>query len=249
MTTTTALTACWPFLVARGRRQDYRCILVPEFLDRAGGRGFLADSVSGADPEAPPSVVHLADAPGGPITLVYRAHRLTRADLADPSDPHVLDEHGRPLHLLYGLAYQKQPVRAFADVEPDLVVALAAALSAYRDFWRDEIGFRTRTSKPVPRSHSVAEDRSSVKPRFVVANERSVPYLSRRWARIVLVVAFAVAVALAVAGVILGNAVTPMDVRTRPGHTAHAHIPGGTSRPTQPPLSRSGQRHMTIRIS
>jgi hypothetical protein len=244
MTTITALTACWPFLVARGRRQDYRCLLVPEFLDRAGGRGFLADSVSGVDPGAPPTVAHLADAPGGPITLVYRAHRLTRADLADASNPHVLDEHGRPLHLLYGLAYRKQPAR---DVEPNLVVALAAALSAYRDFWRDEIGFRTRTSQPVPRSLSVAEDRSSVKPRFVVDGGRSAPYLSRRSASGVLVVALAVA--LATAGVIVGNVVggpgpTPVNARTQPSHTTHD--PGGTPRP---PLSRGGQHHMTIRIS
>jgi hypothetical protein len=249
MTTTTGRTAGWPFLVARGRRQDYRCVLVPEFLDRLGGRGFLADSVSGNDSGAPPTVAHLADAPGGPITLVYRAHRLTRADLADTSEPYVLDEHGRPLHLLYGLAYQNQSVRVFADVEPDLDVALAAALSAYRDFWRDEIGFRTRTSKPVPSFHSLAEGFSSVKPRFVVDDERSVPYLSQRCTRIVLVVALAVA--LAAAGVILGNAVdgpgpTPVDVRTPPGYATHAHNPG---RPTRPRLSRAGQHQMTIRIS
>lgn len=134
----------WPFLVARGRRKGYRVLLVPAPLAESNQSWLLAEAL-GPPPAAARSVrVESVAASGtGPICCAYRTERWGEEDRAGGPGP--LDEHGRPLEILYGV------VCATPDtLDPDsadLEVARSAAHATYHRFLTDEAGFLPERSQ------------------------------------------------------------------------------------------------------
>jgi len=147
-------TTGWAFLVARGRSRGYRSILVPDFLAESGEHSMLTEFLVGdVDSAGPPRILPLMAVRAGPITVVYRSHRMTPADLADAASDAsdgqpVTDQHGRPLDLLYGFVSRAPGISQAR--EGDLATAKRQALDVYRDFLSDEAGFRTPTSHAYP---------------------------------------------------------------------------------------------------
>ena len=149
----------WAFLVARGRHRGYRSILVPDFLAETGEYGLLDEVVRGDVPASSgPRIEHLDTPAAGRLTLAYRTSSLTYADLGRERQPAggdaakhgpgdiVVDEHGRPLELLYGFVLPAPGLRE-AD-EMDLRTAREEALRAYRRFLTDEDSFTVQLSAP-----------------------------------------------------------------------------------------------------
>jgi hypothetical protein len=174
----------WAFLVARGRRQGYRTILAPDFLASARLHGLLAESAS----------VHAAgsrhqaeiDGPGvGPMTMVYETEQLTAAELG--GDHAAVDEHGRPLEILYGIV-SRQRLRGRVDPD-DLRIARAEALRSYRRFLAGETDFAVDASQAFALRGVDARAPRSPAPR---------PARARRVPRAAPVAALAVVLALAV---------------------------------------------------
>jgi hypothetical protein len=146
----------WPFLVAAGRRQDYRTLLAPAFLVADLDYGFL-DTVVRPTPETgPATVVEARTLRRRRLSVVYATHRLTAADLirsgtgADPRD-----EHGRPLRLIYG--YVSPDAAVVEPAEADLERARTGALAAYRRFFADEERVEVTPSHPYPLRSRTAE--------------------------------------------------------------------------------------------
>jgi hypothetical protein len=126
----------WPFLVAAGRTRDYSTLLAPEFLVTDLDYGFLDEVVRPA--EGGPSVTDVRTRAGRRLTVVYATHALPAADV---------DEHGRPLRLIYGF------VTAELVAEPapeDLRTALDVALPVYRRFRQDENTVAVAAGLPYP---------------------------------------------------------------------------------------------------
>ncbi len=126
----------WAFLVARTPTRGYRLLLVPD-RDWAG---LVERHVApGADG------VHAV----GHLTVVSATHRVDR-----------LDEHGRPMDLVYGFATEA-PLATVAS--EDLEVARARALDAYRRAVADEAGEPERSVgyplRSVPRLPAAAPPR------------------------------------------------------------------------------------------
>jgi hypothetical protein len=138
----------WAFLVARGRYRGYRSILVPDFLAASNEYGIVTASVRGdVDPTGAPRVQRITAPETGPMTLVYRTRRMTRADLdhGHRTDDPLTDQHGRPLDLLYGFVSRGAVVHEVD--EADLRSARDEALYAYRRFLADEDGSGVQTSR------------------------------------------------------------------------------------------------------
>jgi hypothetical protein len=132
----------WSFLVARGRRRGYCTILAPDFLARRGLQEVLSESAGGS-PEGGVHQLEL-DQPGvGPITLVYESEQPAAGEL-DGGAP-ALDEHGRPLEILYGIV-SRDRLDGRVDAG-DLRNARSEALNSYRRFLAEEDGFEIDTSK------------------------------------------------------------------------------------------------------
>ncbi|MEW9549758.1 hypothetical protein [Nonomuraea sp. NPDC050783] len=160
----------WPFLISRGRRAGYRTLLAPAPapLVADGDHAVLADHVEPGVVLDRPGVIDLTTPSGRPISVVHATHRVSAADLGQAVAPK--DEHGRPLHLLYGFVCPR--VRAIRPDEADLRTALAAALEAYRSFLEDEGDFAERVGEPFPlRSflETAAPGRRRTAPRIVLA--------------------------------------------------------------------------------
>lgn len=149
----------WAFLIARGLHMGYRSVLAPDFLVSTGTYGTLAEAVDGNHPDSHTPRFATVDIPGvGIVTLAYRTEAVVHADLRheDPSDTgsmvdctgdgFVLDEHGRPLHLLYGFACRTDGLTG--PDEQDLLEARRQAFDAYRHFLADEDAFTVKASKP-----------------------------------------------------------------------------------------------------
>lgn len=148
--------AGWPFLVARGLRRGYRVLLVPGLLADHRLDALLAEALVGASPPGLPRVETVA-APGlGPVCCAYRTERFAEPGAGGQPGRAMLDEHGRPLEILYGVLCATDGV-----LEPDpadLGLARTEALATYRRFLADEGGFTPE------RSHAVAL-RSTLSPR------------------------------------------------------------------------------------
>lgn len=141
----------WPFLVARGRREGYRSILVPDPMTGTPDEDALADSMHARALSADGvRVDHVTTVTMGDLTVVYGIHRLQPTDVEQPAasvedadgsqgpSAAATDVHGRPIDLFYGFVTRSR-VRA---VEPaDLRVAHGSGLSAYRSFLADEENF------------------------------------------------------------------------------------------------------------
>ncbi|HTY34011.1 hypothetical protein [Mycobacterium sp.] len=162
-------TTGWAFLVARGRHRGYRSILAPDFLAESGEHRMLAEFiVDDVDSAGPPRIIPLMARRAGPVTVVYRSHRMTPADLADAASDAsdgqpVTDQHGRPLDLLYGFVSRAPGISQAR--EDDLATAKCQALDVYRDFLSDEAGFRTATSHAYP--VQIVAEPSTAQPRPV----------------------------------------------------------------------------------
>ncbi|MEV0159625.1 hypothetical protein [Nonomuraea fuscirosea] len=136
----------WPFLIARGHRAGYRTLLAPAPLLAVGDHTVLADHVEpGAVPDRP-GVIALTTPSGRPISVVHATRQVSAADLGQADAPR--DEHGRPLHLLYGFVCLH--ARTVTPDEADLRTALTTALTVYRTFLANENGFATEAAKPFP---------------------------------------------------------------------------------------------------
>src|SRR6266545_3790448 len=132
----------WAFLVARGRRYGHRTQLVPGVLRDLGVSGVIEDTV---DDAGPGPVVRYVPTPQGQVAIVARTHQLQPGDLDDAA---VLDDHGRPLELIYGFVCLNATVAAPDGA--DLHAAFHQALAVYRRFLADESGFVPERSEPYP---------------------------------------------------------------------------------------------------
>ena len=139
----------WAFLIARGRREGYRSLLVPDFLARSNEIGVLGQTAGDAPTDGSPRI-SAAVYHAGKLTLAYRTQRLTTADLhatpprADDSPP--VDQFGRPLDLLYGFVCRDAEINQID--EADLDIARTEALRTYRRFLAAESDFTPETSTP-----------------------------------------------------------------------------------------------------
>lgn len=145
----------WSFLVARGRRTGYRTLLVPDFLAESNEYGALSQAANGDFPAADTfRVSTVTGLAAGDITLAYRNERLTRALVGEPissgagrpPEDLLIDQHGRPLDLLYGFVC-RAPGLLKVDTA-DFAPAYEEALRVYRLFLADETGFRPESSRP-----------------------------------------------------------------------------------------------------
>jgi hypothetical protein len=133
----------WPFLVASGRRRDYRTLLAPGPLVDSLDYGVL-DSVA---PSSTSTVIDVMSARGRRLSIVAASHLLDAGDLG-AGDGGVRDEHGRPLRLIYGFVCLDG--RVVAPDGADLGQALATALDTYRRFLADEDLLTVEASVPFP---------------------------------------------------------------------------------------------------
>jgi hypothetical protein len=94
--------------------------------------------------------------------VTYRVEPAVAAGLAEPGMQDgravLLDQHGRPLELLYGLV-TTAPVRAG---DADLLRARAEAVASYRRFLADEDGGGVRSSAPFTMREAVPVRRGAV---------------------------------------------------------------------------------------
>jgi hypothetical protein len=130
--------AGWAFLVARGTRKGYRTVLAPDFLVQDRRHTLLAEQVGSATSDDRTTRQHITDEMLGHLTVTYRVEPALTAELVD-SPTHdgnevLLDQHGRPLELLYGVV-TTTPVSAGGH---DMARARTEALISYRRFLADE---------------------------------------------------------------------------------------------------------------
>lgn len=136
----------WPFLISRGRRVGYRTLLAPALLVTDGDYTVLADHVEPGAVLDRPGIIDLTTPSGQPISVVHATHRVSGTDLGQAAAPK--DEHGRPLHLLYGFVCPR--ARGICPDQADLRTALTAALEAYQSFLKDEKDFAIEVGEPFP---------------------------------------------------------------------------------------------------
>jgi hypothetical protein len=145
------------FAVARGRNEGYRVLSAPAFLTT--GAGVLTDLVS-AD-RSGGGLVHGRSAArdGESVHVTYTGRPVAADDLDEAARALLgippLDRFGRPLHIVYGIAYRSP---APGPVPPPWIGrAEQDALAAFRAFAADETGYRVRTSPPIddPAGHAL----------------------------------------------------------------------------------------------
>jgi hypothetical protein len=121
-------------------------LLVPDLLADGDQSGLLADALSGGSARAGLPRVEPITAPGiGAVCCAYRTERWGEAGLDGSSGEAILDEHGRPLEIQYGILCATGSV---LDVDPtDLEDSRAQALATYRRFLADEGGFVPERSR------------------------------------------------------------------------------------------------------
>lgn len=158
----------WAFLVARGRRKGYRVLLVPGLLADSNQQGVLAEALSGGSgPREAPTVETITAAGIGPVSCAYRTERFVEAALDGDPGRALLDEHGRPLEILYGVACATEGI--LNPDAADLDIARADALATYGRFLADEAGFTAERSEPFVL-------RSTISPSLVSAATPGVPH-------------------------------------------------------------------------
>jgi hypothetical protein len=147
----------WAFLVARGTRKGYRAVLAPDFLVRNRRHILLAERIGGTASNGPTSTERISDEVFGDLTVTYRVEPAAASELGgslqDGQDV-LLDQHGRPLELLYGVV-TTAPVSAGGH---DMARARAEATDSYRLFLAHEeaadvqpsASFPLREAVPVP---------------------------------------------------------------------------------------------------
>jgi hypothetical protein len=137
----------WAFLVARGARNGYRAVLAPDFLVSERRHGLLTERVRGTEPDTATAVERITDRDGSTaLTVTYRVEPAPAAELASVAglDDVLLDEHGRPLEMLYGLV----TTRPMSAGDQDMARARAEAIHSYRRFLTDEEGVAVQPSAP-----------------------------------------------------------------------------------------------------
>jgi len=141
----------WSFLVARGLRKGYRTLLAPDFLVRGGAQDLLSRASSGdsLDPGGM-RTVEIDDPRGEPLTVCFRTEQVAPADVGAARDgdrPVAVDQHGRPLEMLYGVVASGRLDRPPPAEHLDR--ARVEALRSYRRFLADEVDFRVDSSRAV----------------------------------------------------------------------------------------------------
>jgi hypothetical protein len=144
----------WAFAVSAGRRRDYTVIAAPDFMVDAGAHGALADVAAPTPAEQPPRVTTM-QAAGQRWNLAYRtkvvdADDLTRGTETGASEPdtgRLLDEHGRPLRLIYGFVCSQDIASVDAS---DLERAHRSVRAALTALLGEEEGFRSRRTAAFP---------------------------------------------------------------------------------------------------
>jgi hypothetical protein len=175
----------WPFLVARGRRTDYRTVLVPAFLADQRLQSLLTDCLHEPDDGSLCNVV-IQNPNAGPLTVNYRAEVLRPADMEAAREDHdaptgatyLSDEHGRPLEYLYGLLQRGDGQPLPADVDMDR--ARGVALDSYRRFLLDEEGFTFEQSDGLPLAGSEHTNRIATDGRQRLVAPQHRPLLSQQ---------------------------------------------------------------------
>lgn len=124
--------------------------MAPGFLVDRGVHGLLAEEIGRSAIEPHDLRVDQLDDPdAGPLTVAWTTERLTGRDLPHPAtrgDDPVLDEHGRPLEMVYGIV-----LRGSVDGRPDeddLRIAREQSIASYQDFLSDEHRFSVDRSAP-----------------------------------------------------------------------------------------------------
>ena len=146
VTSTHQDTPAWPFLVGRGRHQGYRTLLAPGFLVEQD----MYETLSAATPSVAPGVLGQAEitcAGLGRLALTYTTESISCDGAGGPDRvDEWLDEHGRPLEMLYGVVAHEPLSHTLAI--SDLSRAREDAHDAYRTFLADEDDFSVCVSQP-----------------------------------------------------------------------------------------------------
>ena len=140
----------WPFLVARGRREGFRTLLAPGFLIERGMHDVLARAAGYVAGDTTSTRIADAAVEGiGELRLVFASERLTYDAVGRPGPAAATftEERGRPIEIIFGVVTRDLAVDALCD--DDLVAARTAAVSSYREFLGDEVGYRIRPSEPI----------------------------------------------------------------------------------------------------
>ena len=144
----------WPFLVARGRHKGYRTVLAPGFLVDLGLHERLSEKTAAAGPDM--RRVDLDIPQAGRLNVLYCSEAVRAADLnGQGGGEPAIDEHGRPLELLYGIV-TRGPLAQPLD-EIDRSAARDEALQSYRRFLSAEDSFGVDSSRPL-RLRTPAQD-------------------------------------------------------------------------------------------
>jgi hypothetical protein len=123
--------------------------LAPDFLVAHNLHSVLSESAGGdsAD-EGGRHTIEINNSEVGHMSLTYRTEQVKRRyvdEESDKQDELVLDEHGRPLELLYGVVSRHQPPSTVD--ERDLQWAREEAVVSYRRFLGEEDTFQIDASR------------------------------------------------------------------------------------------------------
>ena len=124
-------------------------LLAPDLLVETHQVGVLAEGLGGDDAGSGTARVVTIPVPGiGSLCCAYRTERVDGSDARDAVEGTMLDEHGRPLEILYGIACATSGT--LTPHHDDLDRARAAALGTYGRFLADESGFVAERSMASP---------------------------------------------------------------------------------------------------
>lgn len=138
---------CASFLIGRGVERGHDTILAPANLTRADVEGLARDVPASSSFQT--KRLSLPDA--GSVEAVYASETVTGDDVGQ-ADSRLVDEHGRPLQIIYGVI---SPVGALPQ-SGDLQKARSEALDTYAEFLQQEPRWAgNRKSHPI----AVAEQR------------------------------------------------------------------------------------------
>lgn len=142
----------WPFLIGRSKTQDYRFVVIPEFMSDSSLEVALLTG-TGGDPGPPgTALVREIGPPGQRVTVVYQV-RLARAEhVGLPGDGLLSDAHGRSILLTEGLALRgpAAPVLASRLTRQALEQVHVLVRPAFERFWAEERGFIRQPGQPFP---------------------------------------------------------------------------------------------------
>jgi len=129
----------WPFLVSRNQYIDYRTVVAPDFICKAGISNILARTADG-DLTAPGNafIRKIECSNVGSFTIVFQVVEATERDINYPGGNAVLkDSFGREVFLIKGFVLKgKQNARETEVYQNDIDKSYEYSVEGYREFWK-----------------------------------------------------------------------------------------------------------------